>query len=167
MKKRSYSVLLCNVPHLPEPGALEVSPVCVVCTPLLWSNHFFLQCSCLLVVDRVWSLWCYWVSLEPPSVDTPSVVSHHVVAWNCRHFFFCFSLWEALIGGWGLQLDLMSAPAHCWSCSGTDECDYLPLSLRQELLWCGAGPYWGCLHNATLGAHLWTPVADRWVGVGQ
>ena len=63
INKRSCRALQCNVPFSPESGASGVSPVCAVCTLLLW-----LSCSCLQPCHLQWLSACCKQSFVPVSL---------------------------------------------------------------------------------------------------
>lgn len=175
MKKKSCSILQCNVPYSPECGASGCL-LCVLCALLLWlscdclqSNH--LQWLPLLVMGRFGVCVVsgpVWSCLGWTSVGLDKSFARNVVSLNFR----VLSL-HCLLRGFHWWAGLVAIPNVCpqpppraaggllWLCV------YLPLSLGQESFWSGYGPCWGYLHTAWLGNHFgWGLAKGTLEGIG-
>lgn len=146
MKKRSCGgALLLNILGSPKPGSSGLSPVCVACTPVCGGVTFaFSPVICN-------SFRCHlWTGLHSCGMSGPvwgllglelsqTRCSPEMQWYGTALSFPCVVLWEAFIGVWGPQSDLMSAPSpllgpHSWA----GVCVILPSQGRS--LWSGAGP---------------------------
>lgn len=132
--------------------------MCIACALLLWLSHFCFQSSHL-----------QWLSLLLVVRFGPCVVSRPVC--SCLGLQLsqtqCFQRCDStkfqgnfpmfpcvmLVDGVYRQTRCLSI-AHYWGCHQTGVCGYLSLSMKQESLWSGADPCWGCLHTARLMAPL-------------